>query len=453
MSQAIAILFTLLVFGSGFVALACALSFRLTPTPQRPELRRWLVPWSVKGLLFPIVLWGMMNIGISWALGPFMPEVQAARNQGQGWVAEFLRFWGIGLFVVCSNWCAVTLGWLLARIEPPRTEAGRKDFRALWLTCLLGLAIPAGIVLAVGGWPMLGVAASIILTPVAGYAPGILQAPKTPPMYARAIARVKFGKYTEAEWEIIRQLEKCEDDFNGWMMLAELYALHFHDLDEAERTLLELCDQPRLTPSQLSVALHRLADWYLKLAQDPNAARRALQVICDRLKGTHLAHMAQLRIRQLPLSAEELREQQGAKPVPLPALGDSLDEAPPPPDSGPDRHKAAQDANACVARLKEDPDNVTVREKLARLFAEHLDRADLGIEQLMLLLDMPDQPEARKAEWLGLAAAWHIRYRRDLDTGRKLLERLIEGFPHTPQALAARRRVRLLEQKLKSKAC
>jgi hypothetical protein len=145
-----------------------------------------------------------------------------------------------------------------------------------------------------------------------------------------------------------------------------------------------------------------------------------------------------------------LREQQGGKPVRLPALGDSLDEAAPPPDSGPDRDKAAQDADACVARLRLDPDNVTVRERLARLFAEHLDRADLGIEQLMLLLDMPDQPEARKAEWLGLAAAWQIRYRQDLDNGRRLLERLIEAFPNTPQALAARRRVRLLE--LRSKA-
>ena len=52
------------------------------------------------------------------------------------------------------------------------------------------------------------------------YGPSILHVKPTPPMYARAIARMKFGKYSEAELEIIRELEKCEDDFEGWMMLA-----------------------------------------------------------------------------------------------------------------------------------------------------------------------------------------------------------------------------------------
>src|SRR5436853_4352969 len=97
--------------------------------------------------------------------------------------------------------------------------------------------------------------------PMAGYAAAVLHRRQTPPMYARAIARIKFGKYTEAEWEIIRELEKAENDFEGWMMLAELYANQFTDLAEAERTILEICDQPKLSPSQLSVALHKLADW------------------------------------------------------------------------------------------------------------------------------------------------------------------------------------------------
>src|SRR5258708_20345946 len=108
-----------------------------------------------------------------------------------------------------------------------------------------------------------------------------------PPMYSRAIARIKFGKYSEAEIEIIHQLEKAEDDFDGWMMLAELYARNFNDLPEAEKTVLEVCDHRKTTPTQLSIALHRLADWHLNLAGDPETAHRALQVICDRLPGTH----------------------------------------------------------------------------------------------------------------------------------------------------------------------
>src|SRR5438552_5986686 len=109
-------------------------------------------------------------------------------------------------------------------------------------------------------------------------------------------------------------------------MLSELYATNFKDVAEAEQTVLEICDQLKTTPSQLSVALHRLSEWHLNLADNPDAARRALQMICDRLPGTHLARMAQLRINQLPETVEELRERRSHKPIPLydRADGDAL---------------------------------------------------------------------------------------------------------------------------------
>src|SRR5262249_26080226 len=156
------------------------------------------------------------------------------------------------------------------------------------------------------------------------------------------------GKYSEAEWEIIRELEKCEDDFEGWLMLAELYANNYRDIHEAERTIMEICDQPTLTPSQLSIALHRLADWQLKIGSDPDAARRSLQIVVDRLRGSHLARMAQLRMNQLPQSKEELREQEQARPIPLPALGDKLEAAGMSEEPKMERHQAAAQANACV---------------------------------------------------------------------------------------------------------
>src|SRR5437016_6022629 len=188
------------------------------------------------------------------------------------------------------------------------------------------MLIPAAVIFLLGGLGMLGLAAGAILIPIAGYAPGLLHPSKLPPIYARAIAKMKFGKYSEAEWEIIHQLENSQDDFEGWMMLAQLYANNFNDLSEAKRTILEICDQPRTTPPQLSIALHRLADWQLKLGNDPDAARAALQMIGDRLPGSHLARMARLRINQLPRTSEELQEQRISKPIPLPALSDHLDE-------------------------------------------------------------------------------------------------------------------------------
>jgi hypothetical protein len=433
--------------GAGWI-----MTLRLTPEPAQSQRLHWLLYWSLKGLLVPLILWAVMNIGFSWNLQPFMPQIQAAQNSGKGWLAVFFRVLLRGWFVISSSWTAGTLGWALVQAATGIEGEVRATFKALCWTSVIGMGLPALALAWFGGWPTYGLAATAILAPIAGYAPPILHTKKRPPVYARAIARMKFGKYTEAEWEILRELEKCEDDFQGWMMLAELYATHFHDLAEAEKTVLEACSQPGTSPSQLATALHRLAEWHLKLGADPEAARWSLQIICDRLKGTHLAHMAQLRMNQLPLNAKELREQQEVKPIPLPALGDSLDEDAPGPGSKLERHKAAHLANECVEKLKRDPNNIAAREKLARLFAEQLDRADLGIEQITLLLEMPDQPEPRRAEWWGLVAAWQLKYRQDVDAARKVLERLVHEFPQTPQALAAERRIRLIDAEQRQRA-
>jgi hypothetical protein len=392
-----------------------------------------------------------MNLGLSWKLQPFMPQVQAAQNSGN-WFSAYLRVLGVGFFVISSFWTSVTLAWAVVEAGLGAEGENRAQFKALCLTCSVAMVLPALFIMWFGGWLLLGLAGTALLAPMAGYGAAILRARKTAPMYARAIARMKFGKYSEAEWEIIHELEKCEDDFDGWLMLAGLYADQFNDLPEAEQTIREICDQPRTTPSQLAVALHRLADWQLQRAGDPAAARRALQMICDRLPGTHLAHMAQLRMNQLPATPEALRQQRQGERIPLPALGDSIDQEPDQPASEAERNEAAEAAKACVQMLQRDPNNVPAREKLARLFAEQLEQPDLGIEQATLLLDLPDQPDARRAEWLGLVAAWHIRRRHDPEAGRQALERLIGEFPQTPQALAARRRLQLLHADPKAKS-
>jgi hypothetical protein len=424
------------------------LSEGLTPERRQPQLRRSLLLWLVKGLLVPLVIWALMNVGLSWNLQPFMPQIQAAKNGGSDWFPVYLRVVALGLFVISSYWTALTLGWVLVEAGAGIEGEARGQFKALCLTCFIAIIVPALLLVWFGGWTMLGLGGIALLAPMAGYAPSVLNIKTTPPMYARATARMKFGRYSEAELEIIHELEKCEDDFEGWLMLANLYANNFNDLPEAEQTILEICEQPKTTSSQLSVALHQLANWQLQRG-DPVAARRALQMICHRLPGTHLSHMAELRMNQLPASVAQLRQQQKAAVIPLPALSETIDQAVPAPESPVERHKAADEANACVEILKADPNNVLARERLARLFAEHLEKPELAIEQVNLLLDMPDQPDARRAEWLGLLAAWHIRYLQDKDTGRKLLERVMSEFPQSVQAFAARRRIWLLDTESK----
>src|SRR5438105_9938219 len=169
------------------------------------------------------MLWALINIGLSWNLQPFMPEVQFAQSSGTGWRPEYLRVLGQGLFIVASYWRALTLGWMTWRAAAGLQGDPRSDFNGLCTTCVLGMGLPAAGIIFLGGWPVLGLAATAIVAPIAGYTPNILRLKKMPPMYSRAIARMKFGKYSEAEWEIIRELEKSQDDFDGWMMLAELY--------------------------------------------------------------------------------------------------------------------------------------------------------------------------------------------------------------------------------------
>ena len=429
-----------------FIAAGWLMAHRLAPASRRVQHTRWLVGWSIKGLAVPFLLWAIMNFGISWSLPPFMPQVQAAQNSGSGWFLDFLAVLAAGLFLISSYWAAATLSWALFQSYRWLGRESQADYKSLCRTWLIGMCIPAILLAVLGGWWTLGLAAFIVVAPISGSAPRLLAPMKMPPMYARAIARIKFGKYNEAEMAIIQELEKREDDFQGWMMLAELYATHFNDLREAEQTVLEICDHPKTTPSQLSLALNRLADWHLKIASDPDAARRTLQMLADRLRGTHLARMAQLRMNQLPATAEALREERIAKPIPLPALGDHFDEAPPQPESPADRAKATEAAAACVEKLKQDPNNIAAREKLARLLAEHLHQAAQGIDQLMLLLDLPGQDEARRAEWWGLVAAWQLKYRQDVAAGRKALEHIIREFPQSPQALSAKRRLQLMDQ-------
>ena len=427
-----------------FAAIAGTMIYRLSGEEERRQNLRRFWAWLIKGLVFPSVFWMALNAGLSWELHAFMPQVQAAQRSGTSWLSPFCQVSAAGLFAISSYWAALTLVCVLFKTAKRLTPESRSDYRALCLTSLVAMAIPAAILIWIGGWLALGFAVLILCLPAVGYAPAVLHRTKSPPMYSSAIAKMKFGKYSEAEWEIIRQLENAENDFNGWMLLAELYAIQFKDLSEAEQIVLEVCDQPNVTAPQVAVALHKLADWHLKLGCDPDAASRALQVIPSRFPRSHLARMAQLRIAQLPRTVEELREQRQAQPVPLPALGDSLDETAQPAEAALDSRAAAALANQLSDRLTRNPNDIPARERLARVLAQQLGKADLAIEQIELLLGMADVPDHKRPEWLGLIAAWQLKFKHDNDTARQIMERLITEHPNSPQALAARRRLALM---------
>jgi len=275
--------------------------------------------------------------------------------------------------------------------------------------------------------------------------------PDAKPNYTRAVARMHFDRYEDAESAVLEELEKSEDDFDGWMLLAQLYAEHFHDLPEAERTIRETCAQASTNDSQRSIALHKLADWQLQLASDPVGARRALGEICQTSGNAHLAHMARLRMEQLPETREEWIERRNGKRYRLPALRNDLDSAA---DTGPGltRDQAAHQARLLVEKLQKDPNHPRHREELARLLAEKLDKVDAGLDQLALLLTLPDQPDEKTAEWLSLMAAWQLQFKRDEPAARAILERLIHQAPNSAAAFAAQRRLSLMDIETRMRA-
>lgn len=403
--------------------------------------------WAIRGLAFPILLWAVFNSGMVPGLPSLSTDIEIAWASGGSRFGALLESVAGVALIATGYWVAITWGWILTVIA--RDLADGSDLVVLGILFAVPAAPAVWLSLHYGGWAALGWAAAAWLVPTVHYGLGLERKRKATPSYARALAKLQFRKYAAAEQEVIQQLERCQDDFEGWMMLADLYANHFGDLLEADLTIRELCEQPDLAGVQVSLAFHRLADWYLKLADDPVGAREALQTIGHKLPGSHFARMAQQRIDQLPHSREDLREQRAPKPLRLPALQDPLDDsraAPAPPS---DPAEAARQANRWVKRLEQNPNDVAAREQFAVLLAQQLQKVDLGIEQLELLLGMPEQPEDKIAHWLSLIAAWQLKYRQNWEAATPLLERLVRDHPRSPQAFAAQRHLNLRQAELR----
>lgn len=401
----------------------------------------WRVaPWICRGLIVPIVFWCGGNVGLGPYFPPLIPEIALAKSAGAGWWFTFSREVVPGIFVIGFFWTCISFLFLLAAVA--RNAAPRNEF--LWLAGVITVVLlPLGLAgIWFAGLASAGAFLLIWLIPLVHCTMGMACHQPPTPSYSQAEAQMKFGKYKAAEWTILQELEKKEDDFEGWMRLAELYAGHFGDMAEAARTIASLCEQPHLSPLQVSLAYHRLADWYLK-RDDPVAARLALREIERKLPGSHLAKMSRLRQDRIPKSREELLEEKAPRKMRLPALSEELDK------SGTKAHLPREEAlnlaNEMVKRLKADPNNTVARERLAVVFAEELAKPDLGIDQLELLLQMGDQSESKRAAWLSWKAAWHLRYRHDIAAARKALEELVRDHGNSAEAFAAQRRLHLME--------
>jgi tetratricopeptide (TPR) repeat protein len=429
----------------GVITLAAYYRERLFESGDAELGRRWLFKWMVMGLVLPLLVWMALNLG---RRPVFPPLSLVPPPTGTGWLDHLvfqLEYVSAqtapALFVVATFWGALTLGWYVVAMNR-RTDQRQEQLVSTAIWCVLLLPLVAAMIYRFGPG-MIGLAALFCVWPLAHYAISLKPVVR-PPVYARAIARMKQGKYREAERAIIGELEKCETDFDGWLMLAALYARQFGDLSEAERTIYEICDDPGAIPPQIAVAFNQLADWQLQIGNDPAAARHSLDEIIRRLPGSHLAKMATLRLNRLPATAADWKHAQEAKTIRLP-VSHELEKNAAHGFAKLDDHEALALANKYSQKLQTDPNDVEAREQLAVILAERLGEVDLAIEQLESLIAMPGQASTKIPEWLALMASWEIKRETNPDAIRKLLLRIIREYPQSSQAFPAQQRLSLLD--------
>jgi tetratricopeptide (TPR) repeat protein len=271
------------------------------------------------------------------------------------------------------------------------------------------------------------------------------------PYYSVALAKRKLRRPLEAVVEIRKQLAQFPDDYEGVHLLATIQAEDMNDLPGAEMTLNHFADSPAAPPKQAAAALTQLADWHLKLAQDADSARAALEKIISKFPGTDLALAAAQRIAHLGGAEKIMLAAQDRQPMALPegvksaGLRDSMRDLVP---AETDPAKVAADY---VKHLEQHPLDTEAREKLAIIYAVHYKRLDLATQELAQLINEPNQPPRSVAHWLNLLADLQIRSGADYGTVRPTLEKIIEHFPGMAVAELAQSRLAHLRLEIKGK--
>jgi hypothetical protein len=404
--------------------------------------KRLLYDWTVKGIAFPALVWAFVNLGLSRKFPPFVPRLAEAQAHHWPWFFGWIEAAILGSMAVAFCWAAVTYCWIFGIILA-------RSQQKLELALTAGLAGlisgPTGAIMVYYFGPHTAPAAvTIFLLPIVHLTLHHAEVFVPAPTYSKAMARIKFGKYSEAEWAVINELEKSDKDFDGWMLLAELYATKYRKMTDSAQVILDICNDPNTQPVQISLACHKLADWQLEIWENPDGARNALELLCRKVPNSHFAKMAQQRISQLPRDEKELEERKKPKPMRLPSLREEFKPTVSREDPGA-KITAKTDADRLVEKLTEDPNDFDARERLARILAEELNQPDLAIEQLNLLIELADPSDEQKGKWLAQIAAWELYLKNDPERFRTVLKQIIADYPQTSHAFAAQRRLYLLD--------
>lgn len=270
------------------------------------------------------------------------------------------------------------------------------------------------------------------------------------PFYSTAEAKRKKGKYLEAIADIRAQLEQFPTDFTGWMLLAEIQAENLRDVAAAHDTIEEILHQEGHAPKNIAFALTREADWCLKLTNDHDSARAALEQIVALLPDTEQAQLALQRLAHLT-PPEMLAERREPRRVTVQHSDARIGIQGVPLDVRAPEEDPAEAAAQFVRHLEQFPSDNEAREKLALLYAHHYQRLDLATDQLEQLISSPNQPPKEVVRWLNLLADLQVELAGDEVLARQTLQRIPDLYPKTAAAANAAKRVAHLKLELRPK--
>jgi outer membrane protein assembly factor BamD (BamD/ComL family) len=264
------------------------------------------------------------------------------------------------------------------------------------------------------------------------------------PFYSIARAKQKRGNYQDAIAEVAKQLERFPEDYEGWMLMAELYGDNLKDNEQAQNCLAEILSHKDHKPKNIVFTLNRSADWHLGLASDREAAREALEEIVRRFPDSEFAHSASQRIAHLT-TGQMLAEQRVRPTIHLVQRDEhiGLQGKIADPRAAPEEPAAA--AARLVQHLQDFPDDVESREQLASLYADHYARMDLAADQIEHLITTPGASPKEVAHWLNMLADFHIRVGQDRAAAQAALQRISSLFPKSAVAGLAESRLAYLD--------
>ncbi len=363
----------------------------------------------------------------------------------------------LGLFVV---------GWFIWTTVRKAEDSGRVLFKwivtAVIFVILIGIALSLyrggigsayivppiaavfGVFLGIMWAPHLG---AIIAKPLTAFYDGGGQEVEERPFYAIARAKQKRGKYQDAIAEIRKQLHRFPEDYEGWMLLAEIYANDLKDRNAAIECVEEILRHENHTPRNVAFALNRAADWHLSMASDREAARECLEQIIARLPGSELAHSAEQRVAHL--TTDRMLADQKERPrlvvthhnEYIGLKGEVADPRPP-------AEEPAVAAARLVGRLTDFPHDVEAREELAKIYADHYQRMDLATDQVEQLVAFPGAAQKEVTRWLNMLADFHVRVDQDKRAAEIALRRVVELYPKSAVAAQAEQRIAYLETEM-----